>query len=56
MRTNMKLKIKKNKQTLGLGGLHATIAICMFGTPKYDSVQITQALFLNVLIGQGCIF
>lgn len=31
-------------------------AICMCGTPKYDSVQITQALFFIVLLGQGCIF
>lgn len=48
---------KTKKTTQGLGGLHAkNRAICMCETPKYDSVQITQALFLIVLIGQGCIF
>lgn len=56
LRTNMKLKKKQTQRTLGLGCLHAATAICMCGTPKYDSVQITPALFFIVLIGQGCVF
>lgn len=34
--------MRKDKENR-LGGLHATTAICMSETPKYDSVQNTQA-------------